>query len=117
MIPLEGLCRALLVAELGRATDHHAAPCSLLQSRLVVMLTTVNRSHLLVLPHERLFKRFTQSDALFPVRFILDQHLVYLSHFDRTFDLFDFDVAFVEFSALLADGPLIAVYQLLSLSV
>lgn len=76
----------------------------------------MNYSHLLILPYKRLFKRFTQSDALFAVRFILYQHLVYLGHLDGTFDLFNFEVAFVEFSALLADGSLIAVYELLSLS-
>ena len=75
----------------------------------------MNRSHLLVLPYECLFQRFPQSDALFAVRFILDEHLVDLGHFDGAFDLFDLDVALVKFSALLPDSSLIAAYELLSL--
>ena len=71
---------------------------------------------MLLVERHRRFKLLAKADTLISVRFIFDENLVYLSHFDSAFDLIDFNVAFLHLTALLANGALVTVDELLGLS-
>ena len=62
-----------------------------------------------------LFELLSQTDTFGLVTIIFDQKLVDLSQFNTTFDGIDFDVTFVQLTALLPDGPLITSDELIGL--
>ena len=107
MISLEGFS-GTIISELGRCIVK-------LECRLLRLLATT-LAQVSVLP-DGVLEVLAQAQALLPVRFVLHEHLVYLSHLYTSFNLFDFDISLVQLSALLTDRPLVAVDQLLRLRV
>lgn len=107
MISLEGFS-GTVISELGRCIVY--LECGLLR---LLGTTLVQLS---VLP-DGVLEVLAEAQALLPVRLVLHQHLVYLSHLHTSFDLFNFNISLVQFSALLTDRPFVAVDQLLCLRV
>lgn len=66
--------------------------------------------------HHSLFELLSEAQTLLSIGLIFDEDLIYLSHFDASFDLFNFDITLFNFATLFTNGALVAVDQLLGLS-
>lgn len=70
----------------------------------------------LFLKHHNLFELLSEAQTLLSIGLILDEDLVYLSHFDAAFNLFNFYISLFDLATLFTNGALVATDELLGLS-